>query len=170
MRGIVGRLAILAIVAGVLWTSPGCTSAKAGVVTEADRVNVAAELAYASMESGGGVIWQPIDDRPANPPAPVPIPAPSPVPSRSVPTSFVKPTNAETLMSIDGGGGHVVEVSMRGECADGVCDPGGASYGDDAPRRPILNGARVVGRGVGAFFRNVRPIRRIGGFLFRRRC
>lgn len=139
----------------------GCSSADAGVLTDADRANVAAELAFVSIDDGGsGVVWKPLDDRPT--PAPDPSPAPRPFTGRAVDISN-NPSNRTIVAP--------VEIHY----ADDVCSDGSCSSGEfgDRPRRPLVRGAAGVARGVGFIGRVVnraRPIRRIGGFLFRRRC
>lgn len=131
----------------------GCQSANAGIVTDADRAAVAADLAYVSI-ADRPTVWRPLDDvTPSPQPSPVPV-----TPSRSTP------------ITLTGGAAKVeaFDVALAGNCADGSC----AQYGDDdRPRRPIVRGVAATGRAVGAIGRGInraRPLRRIGGFLFRR--
>lgn len=142
-------------------TASGCASASAGVMTDADHATVATELAFVSLnDAGSGVVWQPLDDRPT--PAPDPSPAPRPFTGKAVDIS-------------NGSTNRVVVAPVEITYADDVCSDGSCSSGEfgDRPRRPLVRGAAGVARGVGFLGRvanRARPIRRIGGFLFRRCC
>lgn len=138
----------------------GCQSANGAVLTDADRATAAADLAYVSI-ADRPTVWQPIDDA-----KPAPAPQPSP-----------RPFTVENAVAInDGKASRVivapVEISYEDACADGSCATYGEGFGD-RPRRPIVRAVGATGRAVGAVGRAInraRPIRRIGGFLFRRRC
>lgn len=139
----------------------GCSTADAGVLTEADRATVATELAFVSLnDAGSGVVWQPLDDRTT--PAPDPSPAPRPFTGKAVDIS-------------NGSTNRVVVAPVEITYADDVCSDGSCSSVEfgDRPRRPLVRGEAGVARGVGFLGRvanRARPIRRIGGFLFRRGC
>lgn len=138
----------------------GCQSANAEVLTDADRATAAADLAYVSI-ADRPTVWQPIDDAK---PSPLPQPAP-------------RPFTVENAVAInDGKASRVivapVEIAYEGSCSDGSCETYGDDYGE-RPRRPVVRAVGATGRAVGAIGRAInraRPIRRIGGFLFRRRC
>lgn len=153
---------------GVLLSLPflsGCNEAKAGLVTDADRASAAADLAYVSIMDREKA-WNPIDDAKPSPPAPVPVPAP-------------RPFTVQNAVAIDGGQAlrmpDPIEISYdRGSCADGSCEHGSGDayeYSDgDRPRRPVVRVLSAPLRRVAVAVNRARPVRRIVGFLFRRRC
>lgn len=145
----------------------GCSTADAGIVTEADRALVASELAFVSLNDGGsGVVWRPLDDA-----KPTPAPDPAPVPRPFTGSKTVAITNGAASRIVDGVLGDPVDISYSPACADGSCGLCDGEFGDRP--RPVVRAVGGIGRGLGALGRGInraRPIRRIGGFLFRRRC
>ena len=150
-------LLLLALFVGA--TCSGCSSADAGVLTDADRAFVATELAFVSIDDGGsGVSWKPLDDRPE-------VPGPAPAPRPFTGAKSVAITNGAATRLVDGVLGDPVDISYApaGSCSDGSCSE--YSEAGDRPRRPLIRAAGATGR----FLWRAPPIRRIGGFLFRRR-
>lgn len=156
-------VALLLLAAFLLFSFSGCSSADAGVLTDADRAFVATELAAASLDDGGsGVFWKPLDDRPDVKPEPAPRPFTS--------ARTVAITNG-TASTVSGQLGQPVDISYSPEvCENGSCSSDG-EFGER--RRPVVGVVRGAGRVVGFIGRGLnraRPIRRVGGFLFCRRC
>jgi len=153
-------LLLLALFVGA--TCSGCSSADAGVLTDADRAFVATELAFVSLDDGGsGVFWKPLDDRPE-------VPDPSPAPRPFTGAKSVAITNGAATRIVDGVLGDPVDISYSPACSSGAC----SEYGEAGDRRrPLVAAGRGTGRLLGAVGRGLnraRPIRRVGGFLFRR--
>lgn len=148
-------LVALALVVGCCVLS-GCESANASVVTEADRAAAAADLAYIAAADSGPV-WRPVDDVPT--PIDRDVPALPATPSRVVPIT----------VAIDDGGRPAIDVGILPTCSGGSC--ASRDDADDDRRRPIREAIAATGRTVAAGGRVVQraqPVRRVGGFLFRR--
>lgn len=159
---VVEGVGLFLLCVGLLFCCVGCQSANGAVVTDADRASAAADLAFVSI-ADRPTVWRPVDDVSPLPKVPDPLPV---TPSRSTPITLTSNGTATR---------EPFDVTLVGDCADGSCD--GGAFGDrefgDRPRRPIVRGVVATGRAVGFVGRAInraRPIRRIGGFLFRRRC
>lgn len=148
--------AVAALLVALLVGLSGCESANASVVTEADRAAAAADLAYIAAADAGPV-WRPVDD--VATPIDREVPALPATPSRLVPIT----------VAIDDGGRPAIDVGILPTCLGWSC--GSRDDADDDRRRPIREAIAATGRTVAAGGRVVQraqPVRRIGGFLFRR--
>lgn len=151
------RLAAVALLLVVCCVGlSGCQSANASIVTEADRAAAAADLAYIAALDAGPV-WRPVDD--VATPVDRDVPALPATPSRVVPIT----------VAIDDGGRPAIDVGILPTYSGRSC--GSRDVADDDRRRPVREALAVTGRTVavgGRVVQRAQPIRRVGGFLFRR--